>query len=430
MADKAITELVEASQVTGTDSFVLEQNGTAKRLTGQTLINYLLKMIDGHGGISGVSKIKTSGLVDTYRMNFADLTTFDFYVTNGRSISSVTQTSASGLTRTYTIAFNDGTSQTFTVTDGRAITSVKQTSVNGLTRTYTITFNDSTSQTFTVTDGRSITKISKTSTSGLVDTYTITFSDGSTDSFTVTNGAKGDKGDNTYTHIKFASQEPTESSHSMGDVPDEWIGFYWGSSADAPTDWKQYKWYQIKGEKGDTGTPASLVSSSVTYQVGDSGTIIPSGSWSTSIPTVAQGKYLWTREVTQFNTGNPITKYSVSRMGLDGAGSVVSVCKISPDAEGNVPLTASDVGASVITSTTVILYAAQWVDNSQTVSIAGVTADETEIDVMAGPYPASGNIAEYTRCNVVATAQVDGGVTFSCDTVPSMDLTVNVMVRV
>lgn len=310
MADKAISELVAAEQITATDMFVLEQNNTAKKLTGQVLLNWLTAAADGHGGISGVSKIETSGLVDTYRMNFADLTTFDFYVTNGRSISSVTQTSASGLTRTYTIAFNDGTSQTFTVTDGR-----------------------------------SITKISKTSTSGLVDTYTITFSDGSTDSFTVTNGAKGDKGDNTYTHIKFASQEPTESSHSMGDVPDEWIGFYWGSSADAPTDWKQYKWYQIKGEKGDTGTPASLVSSSVTYQVGDSGTIIPSGSWSTSIPTVTQGKYLWTKMVQQFNTGDPVTAYSVARMGIDGLGSVVSVAGISPDDDGNVPLTAEDVDA-------------------------------------------------------------------------------------
>ena len=83
MANKAITELIEASQVTRTDSFVLEQDGTAKRLTGQTLINYLLKMIDGHGGISGISKVSTSGLVDTYRINLADLTVFDFYVTNG-----------------------------------------------------------------------------------------------------------------------------------------------------------------------------------------------------------------------------------------------------------------------------------------------------------------------------------------------------------
>lgn len=81
------------------------------------------------------------------------------------------------------------------------------------------------------------------------------------------------------------------------------------------------------------------------YQVSDSGTIIPSGSWSTSIPVVAQGKYLWTRTTVNFNSGDPVVSYSVGRMGLDGAGSVSSVAGISPDSNGNVPLTAGDVGA-------------------------------------------------------------------------------------
>ena len=310
MADKTINELVEATQILQQDLLVLQQENTAKKLSGQTLVTYLLRMIDGHGGVSSYGKVSTSGLVDTYRFVFADESTLDIPVTNGR-----------------------------------AITSVKQTSVNGLTRTYTIAFNDNTSQVFTVTDGRSIQSVQKTGTSGLVDTYTISFNDGSKETFTVTNGAKGDKGDNTYTHFKFASQEPTDTSHSMGDIPDNWIGMYWGPLENAPTDWKQYQWFKIKGEKGDTGDPARLEESKVEYQVSDSGTIIPSGSWSTSIPVVAQGRYLWTRTTNTFNTGNPVVSYSVSRMGMDGSGSVSSVANISPDENGNVPLTAADVGA-------------------------------------------------------------------------------------
>lgn len=275
MADKAISELLAANQVTPTDLFVLEQSGVAKKLTGQTLENWLLSFADGHGGIQSIVKHSTSGLKDTYRITFADTTTFDFVVTNGRSVNSVT----------------------------------------------------------------------KTGTSGLVDTYAIEYNDGTSDEFTVTNGAKGDKGDNTYTHIKFASQEPTESSHSFGDVPDKWIGFYWGSSAAAPTDWTQYKWYQFKGDKGDTGSPATLTSAVVEYQMGNSGTIIPSEAWTASVPAVAQGKYLWTRTTQNFNTGSPVVSYSVSRMGLDGAGSVVSVNNVSPNADGNVVLTAEDVSA-------------------------------------------------------------------------------------
>lgn len=275
MADKSVGELVAATSVTATDLFVLEQSGTAKKLTGQILENWLVSFADGHGGIQSITKLSTSGLVDTYRITLADTTTFDFVVNNGRGITS----------------------------------------------------------------------ISKTSTSGLVDTYTISYNNGTTSKFTVTNGAKGDKGDNAHVWIKYASQKPTESSHSMGDTPDDWIGIYSGNASAAPTDWKQYKWYKIKGEKGNTGAPATLASKSIAYQVSDSGTIIPSGSWGSSIPVVSQGKYLWTKTEVRFNTGDPIVSYSVARMGIDGTGSVSSVAGVSPDETGNVTLTAADVGA-------------------------------------------------------------------------------------
>ena len=278
MADKSIDQLNTAEKIYATDLFVLQQSGSAKKLTGQVLLNWLTAAADGHGGISGLDKVGTSGLVDTYRITLADKTTYDFAVTNGRGIKSW----------------------------------------------------------------------AKTGTSGLVDTYTMTLDDGATISYTVTNGAKGDKGDNTYTWVKYASQEPTEASHSMGDIPDDWRGEYNGPLAEAPTDWKQYKWFKHKGEKGDTGSPATLVTKSVTYQVGDSGTIIPSGAWGSSIPVVSQGKYLWTKTELQFNTGDPIVSYSVARMGIDGSGAVSSVAGVSPDETGNVTLTAADVGALAV----------------------------------------------------------------------------------
>ena len=253
----------------------MEQGGTAKCLPGQVLLNWLTAAADGHGGISSVDKVGTSGLVDTYRITLADKTTYDFAVTNGRGIKSW----------------------------------------------------------------------DKTGTSGLVDTYKVTLDDGTAITYTVKNGEKGDKGDNTYTWVKYASQEPTEASHSMGDVPDDWRGEYNGPLAEAPTDWKQYKWFKHKGEQGDTGSPATLVSTEIVYQSSDSGTIIPSGAWSTSIPVVAQGKYLWKRTTRKFNSGEPEVSYDVNRIGIDGSGSVSSVAGVSPDSAGNVPLTASNVGA-------------------------------------------------------------------------------------
>lgn len=100
-----------------------------------------------------------------------------------------------------------------------------------------------------------------------------------------------------------------------------------------------------QGPRGNTGAPATLLSSVIEYQVGDSGETVPTGSWSTTIPVVAQGKYLWTRVTQTFNTGSPVVFYAVSRNGMDGSGSVVSVNGVSPDSRGNVALTANDIGA-------------------------------------------------------------------------------------
>ena len=197
-----------------------------------------------------------------------------------------------------------------------------------------------------------ISSITKTGTSGVVDTYTITLADTTTSTFTVTNGAKGDPGTDANVWIKYASQKPTESSHTMGDIPDAWIGISAGHDASAPTDWKKYVWYKYKGEKGDTGAAASVQSRSVGYQVSTSGTIIPDGDWSASVPVVPQGRYLWTRTTVQFNSGDPVVSYSVSRFGMDGSGTVVSVCGSDPDSDGNVELTAEDVGALPITGGT------------------------------------------------------------------------------
>lgn len=276
MADKAISELVAAEQIKSTDMFVLEQDGTAKRLQGQTLLNWLTAAADGHGGISNIAKTGTDGLVDTY----------------------------------------------------------------------TITLADTTTKTFTVTNGNGLTNFEKLSTVGLVDNYRFTRTDGTFFDFSVYNGAKGDKGDDSHVWIKYASQQPTADSHSMGDLPDAWMGVYSGTAAEAPDDWQQYTWYQIKGEKGDTGAAATVTGTTVEYMVSDSGTIVPSGSWSTTIPTVPQGKYLWTRVKTTFNTGSPAVSYSVTRMGIDGAGSVSSVNEKSPDESGNVSLLAEDIPTS------------------------------------------------------------------------------------
>ena len=108
----------------------------------------------------------------------------------------------------------------------------------------------------------------------------------------------------------------------------------------------------IPGPVGPTGAPATLVSHQVLYQASTNGTVPPSGEWSETVPSVAQGRYLWTRVTATFNTGEPVVSYSVARMGMDGLGSVVTVNGNGPDENGNVPLTAVDVGSLALSGGT------------------------------------------------------------------------------
>lgn len=244
MADKQISDLVAATSVQISDLFVLEQSGTAKKLTGQILENWLLSFGAGLGGIQSIAK---------------------------------------------------------------------------------------------------------TSTAGLVDTYTITYSDASTSTYTVTNGAKGDTGDAWYIHIKYSSDLPT-SDADMGNTPDNWIGIYSGTASTAPAHYTSYEWFKWKGDTGATGAAATITSQEVGYMASASGTVVPEGSWSSTIPSVPSGNFLWTRVKVTYNSGDVVTSYSVSRNGIDGQGAVSSVNGISPDPQGDIALTASDVPTSGSTS--------------------------------------------------------------------------------
>lgn len=192
---------------------------------------------------------------------------------------------------------------------------------------------------------QSLVKTSSTGTNPKIDTYTITYADQTTSTFTVTNGLKGDKGDQTYFWIKYAAQYPTADS-DMSSSPDDWIGVYSGTSSTAPTHYTDYTWFEWKGETGDTGAAATITAATVSYQQSDSGSVVPESSWTTTVPAPVAGKFLWTRIQIQFNTGSPITAYSVARYGIDGTGAVSTVNSVSPDVNGNVQLLASDIQAS------------------------------------------------------------------------------------
>ena len=71
---------------------------------------------------------------------------------------------------------------------------------------------------------------------------------------------------------------------------------------------------------GATGATGKGISSTVIeYQGSSSNTTVPTGSWSTSIPSVSAGNYLWTRTTINYTSGDPSVSYSVAKQGSTGA---------------------------------------------------------------------------------------------------------------
>lgn len=74
----------------------------------------------------------------------------------------------------------------------------------------------------------------------------------------------------------------------------------------------------FKGQTGQNGTSVTVRSTSVTYQVSTSGTTTPTGTWSTTVPSVPNGQYLWTKTVVVYSDGKSTESYSVSYKGTNG----------------------------------------------------------------------------------------------------------------
>lgn len=399
MADKTIGDLNYAPGTVDDNNtlFVVQQSGAAYKLDGHAFIIALTTILDGHGGVSSITKTGASGLVDTYTITYADATTTTFTVTNGKGISS----------------------------------------------------------------------IAKTGTAGLVDTYTITYTDSTSSTFTVTNGAKGDTGDAWYVWIKYAGQQPT-SDADMGDTPDNWIGIYSGTSSTAPAHYTSYTWFEYKGDKGDTGDPAEVESAVVEYQMSNSGTTVPTGAWTTTVPTVTQGSFLWTRTTLEFNSGSPIVWYAVAYQAIDGEGSPGTATPLADAGSGAVgtavtysrqdhqhplqvptsgtpqmdgtasqgsattysrsdhvhPKDTSKANVSDFKAFTVTLYAEDWTNNAQTVSNANFIASGYAYIVS----PASASFAAYGEAQIYANdVTTDGSMVFNCVSAPSVGLVVNVV---
>lgn len=198
-----------------------------------------------------------------------------------------------------------------------------------------------------------------------------------------TPGTPGKDGKTSYLHIAYANSADGTDGFSVSDSNGKlYIGQYTDFTEADSTDPKKYSWSKIKGTDGAAGV--GVKSSTVTYQASTSGTTIPSGSWVSTIPNVADGQYLWTRTVIAYTDGKTTTSYSVGKMGQNGSNGAPG----KPGADGK-PGT-DGVG---IKSTSVKYQAGA----SQTTAPTGVWLDAVPKLSAATPYLWTKTVITYTN---------------------------------
>lgn len=145
------------------------------------------------------------------------------------------------------------------------------------------------------------------------------------------------------------------------------------------------------GTNGTNGTNGvGIASQAITYQQSASGTTPPTGAWTTSIPSVTKGTYLWTRIVLTLTDGSSSTSYAVAYQAADGL----------PGANGTNGTNGANYSPGIAVSRTVSLATPyQHTDitkpfkvvvnarSTQTVTVAGLVSDKVELRI--GPNAAA-----------------------------------------
>lgn len=101
-----------------------------------------------------------------------------------------------------------------------------------------------------------------------------------------------------------------------------WTKTVW-TYTDAKTETGYTKTYIAKdGNNGSDGIAGKdgvgILSTSIAYQASTSGTVVPTGTWSSQVPSVPNGQFLWTRTVWNYTDSTSETGYSVAKMGETG----------------------------------------------------------------------------------------------------------------
>ena len=136
-------------------------------------------------------------------------------------------------------------------------------------------------------------------------------------------GEKGDDGKTSYVHIAYSNSSDGAYEFSTTDPTNRaYTGYYTDFEMIDSTDPSKYDWQRTKGDSGKDGVAGKdgvgIKTTLIEYAVNTSGTVRPTSGWSTNIPTVPAGQYLWTRTTWTYTDNTTEQGYTVARQGANG----------------------------------------------------------------------------------------------------------------
>lgn len=190
----------------------------------------------------------------------------------------------------------------------------------------------------------------------------------------------GTSGTSSYTWIRYSSNADGSNMTTTPNEETKYIGVAITSEDSAPTDYTKYSWALFKGSDG-----RGVKKTEVSYQKSTSGTVIPTGSWLASIPSLNEGEYLWTRTLFTYTDGTTTSTYNVSRNGISGLGIARTDVHYQKSTSGTVAPT----GTWTVTIPTVRANEYLWTRTTIT-----YTDDSTSVSYSVGKMGADGKDAQ------------------------------------
>nr|DAZ05906.1 MAG TPA: tail protein [Caudoviricetes sp.] len=120
---------------------------------------------------------------------------------------------------------------------------------------------------------------------------------------------------------------PSASEAKTSDYP-SFIGQYTDFTQADSTNPSDYTWSLIRGNDGKDGADGKdgiagkdgvgIKTTVITYAISTSGTTAPATGWTSQVPTLVKGQYLWTKTVWTYTDNSFETGYSVTYISKDG----------------------------------------------------------------------------------------------------------------